>query len=121
MTEFKQKRPLYKAILGGFLGVGRALKAERTFKIQIMLASLAVILGFLFDISVFEWLALVLVIGWVLSLELLNTQLENLIDHLHPEVHPTIGRIKDLAASSVLVSALTSLVVAALIFLPKIL
>ena len=55
-----------------------------------------------------------LCIGLVIAAELLNSALEALIDHLHPEIHPAIGRAKDVLAGMVLVLSITAAVVGAL-------
>jgi undecaprenol kinase len=60
-----------------------------------------------------EWWALVgLASTSVISAELLNTAIEHLADHLHPEVHPTIRVVKDCAAGAVLLASLGAVVVA---------
>ena len=38
-----------------------------------------------------------------ISFEMLNSALETLADHLHPEHHPKIGKMKDLAGGAVIV------------------
>ena len=49
--------------------------------------------------------------GLVLVAELLNSALETLADHLHPEQHPEVGAAKDIAAGAVLVASAVALVV----------
>ena len=58
------------------------------------------------------WAAGALAIGLVVVAELLNTALEILADHLHPDLHPAIGAAKDVAAGAVLVASLTAVAVA---------
>ena len=63
----------------------------------------------------FYWAAIfLLVAALVLSAEMINSALEALIDHLHPDIHPEIRIIKDMAAGAVLVFSLTALLIAAL-------
>ena len=57
-----------------------------------------------------------LTVGLVLVTELVNSALETLIDHIHPDQHPEIGAAKDIAAGAVLVSSLVSLAVALIFF-----
>ena len=47
----------------------------------------------------------------VLGLELVNTALEHLADHLHPETHAEIRIAKDCAAAAVLVASAAAAVV----------
>jgi diacylglycerol kinase len=64
------------------------------------------------------WCAiLVLTIGVVLALELVNAALEALVDHLHPESHPRIKVVKDMAAAAVLIAALTSVLIGSLMII----
>ncbi len=77
-------------------------------------------MGFIFQIGRHEWLALVIVIGVVFLAELFNSAIEKLADVIDPEWNDKIGVVKDLAAGAVLVSAVVSVVVGAIIFLPEI-
>jgi diacylglycerol kinase len=56
-------------------------------------------------------------IALVLSLELVNSAIEYLIDHLHPEVAPEIKPAKDIFAGAVLVACLGALCVGVLMVL----
>ena len=46
-----------------------------------------------------------------LAIELVNSAFEALVDHLHPDIHPEIRIIKDMAAGSVLLSAAGAVIV----------
>ena len=85
-------------------------------------ATLAVIIaGIVFHVSYSEAATLAVVTGGVWIMEMLNTCLERMADVVHPAAHPTIKFIKDLAAGAVLVAAITAVVVALFIFIPKLL
>jgi undecaprenol kinase len=61
------------------------------------------------------WIALsVLAAGVVLALELVNTALERVIDHLHPEHHAAIKAAKDCAAGAVLIASLVAAIIGAM-------
>lgn len=85
-----------------------------------IVALLAVGAGFYFNISTTEWLSQMIVIGLVLVAESLNTGIEKLSDFIHPDYHEKIGFIKDVSAGSAAIAALISLVVAGIIYIPKI-
>lgn len=104
-----------------FNGFRIAFKEEVNFQIHLILAVIAVALGIYFGISTTEWLFIVTVIGIVLTAELLNTALEELCDMLRTTHDPHVAKIKDLAASAVLVSSVMALVVGVAIFLPRLL
>lgn len=84
-------------------------------RLQIILAVLTVIAGFLLSLKEEEWLAVLLCIGLVVSLEMVNSCLEQLCNCITTKIDPRIRRIKDMAAGAVLVSAIISLLVAAVI------
>ena len=81
----------------------------------------AIILGFVFEISNMEWIAIVIVTALVFSIEIINSAIEKLADFASPNYNDAIKKIKDLSAAAVLVSAIVSVVVAFIIFAPKIL
>jgi len=76
--------------------------------------------GFYFDISAYEWLAVILASGLVITAEALNTSIEKLGDFIHKEKHDDMRIVKDIAAGAVLFSALVAMAVACIIFIPKI-
>jgi diacylglycerol kinase len=94
---------------------------EKHGQIQAVVAVVVVAAGAYFGISIIEWMVLLLCIGLVLSLEMVNTAIEKLADQTHPEHHPQIGLVKDVAAGAVLWASVISVVVGLLIFLPRLL
>lgn len=96
------------------------IRTEGSIQIQLGFVVLAVILGVYFDISSTEWLAQTIVIGLVLVAESLNTGIEKLSDFVHPEYHQKIGFIKDVSAGAAGIAAIVSMVVAGIIYIPKI-
>ena len=95
-------------------GIRAAWRRERNFRIQLVFAGALV--GLLLALRPgFYWAAILLMVAaLVLSAEMINSALEALIDHLHPDIHPEIRIIKDMAAGAVLVFSLTALLIAAL-------
>lgn len=81
---------------------------------------IVIILGFYFKVSKMEWLAIVIVIGFVFSMEIINSAIEKLADFISPDYHEMIKKVKDLAAAAVLISATTSIAVALIVFSAKI-
>ena len=109
-----------KSVGYAWRGIKNCLASEPNFKIHISSGVLVLIAGFIFKISIHEWLAVLLCIGFVLSMEMLNTAIEKLCDVVYKEFHPGIRVTKDIAAGAVLVSAIIAAVCAAIIFIPKI-
>lgn len=99
-------------------GVKYLLQEEQHARIHLLATLLVVILGFYLEIARQEWLVLLLVLALVWLAEGLNTALEQLCDAVVPEQHPLIGKAKDVAAGSVLITAALAAVIGALIFVP---
>ena len=102
-------------------GMWILMTTEDSIKAQLFFALIATILGFYFDITAMEWAIQVIVIGLVLVAEAANTAIEEVADFIHPEFHEKIGLIKDIAAGAPSFAAFISLIVAGIIYVPKIL
>jgi diacylglycerol kinase len=111
---------LKRSFTNAFHGICWVLRTEWNFRIHLGMCASAVMLGFVFGISLFEWLALILCSALVIVSEVLNTALEYLADAVHPEVDSRVGRSKDAAAAGVMIAAVAAFVVGAIVFLPKI-
>jgi diacylglycerol kinase len=103
-----------------FRGFRSLLKNEHNSRIHFMAAIAVIFAGIILKINPFEWSLVILVIGIVFLTELLNSSLEALADLVNPEWNESIRKAKDYAAAAVLISAIISVVVGALIFIPKI-
>ena len=90
-------------------------------RIHVFAMIVVVLSGFYFEISSFEWIALILVMGFVLVAEAFNTAIEIDINLASPEYHPYARDTKDVASGAVLLAAIVALVVGFIVFLPKIL
>jgi len=109
---------LLSAFRYAFAGVGYLLTTQRNAKIHCAFAMLAVLMGLLLRISRTEWLALVLTITLVLTMEGVNTAVEAVVDLASPGYHPLAKIAKDVAAGTVLLAAIGSVVAGLLIFVP---
>ncbi len=103
-----------------FKGMAYVIRTQRNMRIHLVAAVAVVVAAFWFSISSLEWLAIILCIGLVLAAESFNTAIELLVDKISPDYDKQAGRIKDIAAAAVLFCAIASLLIAALIFIPKI-
>ena len=95
-----------------FNGLLILIKEEHNARIHLFATVCAIIAGIYFNISVQEWLSLVFAFGFVISLETVNSSLENIADFISPERHESIKRIKDLAAAA----AITAFTIGLIIF-----
>lgn len=110
----------FKSFRFAINGLRLSLHEQLNIKIQIAVAVGVIVFGFYFDISRAEWIALLLCIGLVLSLEMVNTALEDLVDLVKPEFNPIAGKIKDIAAAAVLFASVIAAIVGMLVFYPYI-
>ena len=106
------KRQPFRTRLGFALnGIRAAAVGEASFRLQLILA-LAACAVLLVLRPPLLWAALfILSASAVLALELFNTALELLADHLHPQRHPAIQAAKDCAAAAVLVASIAALII----------
>ena len=95
--------------------------AGRNFRVMLAAVVVVIVLGFFLNISLMEWCLVTLAMGLVLSLELLNTAGEKLVDILSPDHDPRYGMVKDILAGAVLVAAVVAALVGAMVFLPRLL
>jgi diacylglycerol kinase len=104
-----------------FSGIKTAYKNEPNLRIHTFFAVSAVIVSLIVKISAVEWLLLTFTIFYVITLELLNTVLESIVNLVSPDIKPYARIAKDVSAACVLLAAFMSVIVGLAIFLPKIL
>ncbi|NRG33634.1 diacylglycerol kinase family protein [Niallia circulans] len=123
-SDYKDKRIRKNSQLSSFrlaiLGILTATKQERNVKIHLVITILVIVLGLLNDLSKQEWMIIAFCIGLVISLELINTAIERVVDLVTSEYHPLAKEAKDIAAGAVFVAAILSIVIGGIIFIPKI-
>lgn len=109
-----------KSIGYAFKGALLLLKTEASIKVQLAIGLIVTIAGIYFDISAIEWIVQLLAIGLVMSVEGINTAIEEIANFIHPERHEKIGLIKDIAAGAVFIASVFASIVGLIIYLPKI-
>jgi len=115
--SFKKRLHSFKY---AFNGMGYIFKTQHNSLIHLFSAIAVFALGFILKVSLIEWCILVFAIGLVITAELINTSIEYLVDLCSPEYHEKAGKAKDIAAGAVLVTAIISIIIGLIIFLPKI-
>ena len=111
-----------QAFKHAFNGVDILFTEESNSKVQVVLAIVALLMGYFLRISAMEWIALCIVIGLVFAMEAVNSAIENLSDFTCNErFEESIKKTKDLSAAAVLFSAIAALITGLIIFLPKLL
>jgi diacylglycerol kinase (ATP) len=92
----------------GFLHVWRG---ERNFRLQCMAAAAAIGVMIWLEFTALETAIIILCMAAVLGAEMFNTFVEDLLDVVHPDHHPAVGKIKDLMAGIVLFASVAALIV----------
>lgn len=113
-------KKLIKSFKYAIEGIITGIKSELNMKIHITIMILVIIFGIILKISKIEWIICIILFGFVISLELVNTAIENTVDLVTLEKKTKAKIAKDVAAGSVLVSAITSIIIGLIIFIPKI-
>ncbi len=112
---------LFRSFGYAWEGLVHAYKAERNIRIHIFIALFVGFLAFLLEVSSSEWLIIMILIGGVISLELINTAIERTIDLItNKEFHPLAKQAKDISAAAVFIFSLISGMIGLLIFSKKI-
>lgn len=109
-----KNRPFPERLSFALAGIAVAFRRERSLRTQAVVAVLALGALALFRAPAVWWAVVVLAVVAVLAAEMFNSALEALADHLHPDRHPEIGAMKDMAAGAVLVVSLGAAVIGAL-------
>ena len=101
-----------------FAGIRYLLWTQRNAKIHSAIALVAVALGLVLGLARYEWLVLLLTITMVLAAEGVNTAVEAAVDLAAPNYHPLAKIAKDVGAGTVLLTAIASVLIGLLLFLP---
>jgi len=91
---------------------------EQTFRIFCFIAVFVVVLMFLFEVSFYEKLILILTIIFLITFELINSRIEQIIDVFQPNYDKKAKIIKDITAGAVFLASIGAAIIGALIFLP---
>lgn len=117
LKHIKAKR-LKKSLRSSFWGLKIAVKQEQSFFLQALAGLAIILLMFFLPMLNIERALLVLTIGFVLALELINSQVERVVDLIKPENDILAKTIKDLSSAAVLIASVAALAIGAFIILP---
>ncbi len=109
---------LYKSFIYAGRGLLKTFREEQNLKIQAVIGLVAVCFGHYFAISRGEWLALILVIGLVILIEIINSAIERVTDVLKPRINGYVKEIKDIMAAAVMLASIVAVVIGLIIFIP---
>jgi diacylglycerol kinase (ATP) len=110
-------RAVFKPFANALAGVVHAFKTQRHMRFHLYVVVLVVLLGFFMNLRVREIMVLMFMISLVLVAEMFNSALEAVVDLVKPSFDPKAKFAKDMAAGAVLITSLTAVVVALLLYL----
>lgn len=116
MPDGNEHPSLKKSFSFALEGIVTAFRAERNVKLILGLGLLAIIAGFILEIDNWAWCIVLLLIGLLVSAELINTALEAVVDLCSPDFHALAKLAKDVAAGSVLVLSITAVLIGLIIY-----
>ncbi len=103
-----------------FQGFHSATKTETNWRIGIIEALIVILGAFYLNISLQDWVLVILIIGIVLSSELCNSAIEAIVDSFVESEHPKAKIAKDFAAGQSVIIVLAAAVAGTIIFWPYI-
>ncbi len=120
----KQKKRGMKRLINSFKfsfrGIKYAFKYEQSMSIHVVISFLIIILGFILGLNLIEWVLILILMGCVISSELINTSIEAVLDLTYPNIHPIAKIAKDTSAAAVLIFSIIAFTGGSLILVPKI-
>ena len=116
-----EHRPLAKSFLYAFEGVYYALKHNQNLRLHFLIAALVVFVSLLLKVGPFEMAILGVMIVLVISTEMINASIEQMVNLIVTEHRKEAKIAKDVAAGMVLVTSIGSVIVGLLILVPYLL
>ncbi len=114
------KKYWYRKFYYAFKGIFSSLREEKSMIVHVIISLLVIVFSFGIKISISSWPIIVLVIGLVISLELINTAIENLVDMVSFKYNINARKVKDISAAATLIVSIVAITIALLIFVPRI-
>lgn len=116
--KFKFTRSRLRSFKHAFVGWWYVIRTQQNAWIHALATVLVVVTAIWLQIAMRDWALLVLAIAMVWTAEFLNTALEVVVDLASPDLHPLAKVGKDVGAASVLIAALSAVIIGVLIMGP---
>ncbi len=95
------------------------VKEEKSLWVHLFATLVVIVMGFVFNISTGEWIAVIFAVVLVIGFEILNTAIEYLVDIVSFEYNVKAKKIKDVAAMATLIVTIGAVIIGLLIFGPE--
>lgn len=109
------------SITHAFEGMVWAFKTQPNYKIHFLLSVLALLASWFLRVSYFEFLLVLSLVVIGIMVEAINTAIELTTDAIDKEWREDIKFAKDVSAAAMLIFSFGAIVIAGIIFVPKIL
>lgn len=120
MPEYHMKK-FMKSCKYALVGIKKAYREQRNLKIMAVVSVVTLVLCIILPVSYLD-IALILICNAAChSVELINTSVEHLCNHIHDGYHERIGVVKDIAAGATLVVVVVSGIVGCIVFVHSLL
>ncbi len=124
LQMYKKNKKSLKRFIKSFKycaeGMRYAFYHEQNIIVMFIVGILTLLLGIIFKLNKPERLAVLILIGLVMSLEMVNTAIEAVVDLVSPEKHPLAKVAKDCASGAVGIMSIFAAIIGLSIFIPKI-
>lgn len=114
-----KNKNMFDSFKHAFDGIKSAISTEYNMLIHCYMSVAVIICGVLFHISYFEWIICILLIGLVITLELINTAVESIVNMITTKYNVYAKIAKDTSAAAVMVMSVVAAVIGLIIFVPK--
>lgn len=106
-----KSQPIQQKIKNAINGIIFTFKTESNFRLHCYSAILVFLVFIFLQPSLIWWALIFICIGLVIAAELANTAIETLLDHMHPDIHPEVGKVKDIMAGMVLSLSILAVII----------
>jgi diacylglycerol kinase len=112
----RPRRPWSQKFGDALRGLKFGIRGHSSFFVHFFVAALVVVVAVILQCSLEQWCLLLLCIGGVLTAELVNSAIETLHRGLDEETRDRTWKALDIAASAVLMAAMTAVLIGMLVF-----
>ncbi|BDU67799.1 MAG: diacylglycerol kinase [Candidatus Tyloplasma litorale] len=109
-----------KKFINAMKGMLVMIREEKSLWVHFFATIFVIIMGIVFDIEAYEWIAIIFSIVLVIGFEIINTAIEYIVDIVSFEYNVKAKKVKDVAAMATLVVTIGAIIIGLIIFLPKI-
>lgn len=115
------RRKLIQSFINAVKGLYSACRSEPHMIVHFAIAAAVLAMSFCLHLGKIEFLIILVCIALVLTLELINTSFEFMVDLFHgAKVSDIVKLLKDISSAAVLIACVFSAIIGILIFFPKI-